>query len=185
MSSYPNALIFVFIATTFQLALCWNGTVSELTIGLTMNFWLFRSSVDGKPECAPKPFVSSTIPTTLNLSYPFPIIVYLDIFPSFTDTFTGIAFMSSGVLFLFLWGVSEPSETWLIHTVSKLHCLIHELYPTNHHLFLEHAIYETSCLLLPFPNRTICHLSILRSISLIWHLSPLSLALSSFFLCWG
>ena len=34
----------------------------------------------------------------------------------------------------------------LIHTLSKFHCLLYELYPTNHHSSQEHAIYGTSCL---------------------------------------
>ena len=34
----------------------------------------------------PKPFVSSTILSSSNLSNLFPIVVYLEIFPSFTDT---------------------------------------------------------------------------------------------------
>ena len=48
----------------------------------------------------------------------------------------------------------------------QVHCLIHELYLTNHHSFKEHAIYGTSTLLLAFLNPTTCHLSNLRSISL-------------------
>ena len=47
----------------------------------------------------------------------------------------------------------------LIHTLSKFHCLINELYPATHHSFQEHAIYGTSCLLLPFPNPITCYLS--------------------------
>ena len=62
---------------------------------------------------------------------------------------------------------------------------IHELYLTNHHSSLEHAIYRTSCLLLAFLHLTTCHLSNLWYVNLIWSLSPLSLSLSSFFLCWG
>ena len=54
--------------------------------------------------------------------------------------------------------------------LSKFHCLIHKLYPTNHHSSQELAIHETSCHFLPFQNPTICHL--------------LSLAFSSVFLCW-
>ena len=62
----------------------------------------------------------------------------------------------------------------------------HELYPTNHNSSLEHAIYGTYCLLLAFLNlKKICHLSNLRSIKLISSPSPLSLSLSSFFLCCG
>ena len=41
------------------------------------------------------------------------------------------------------------------------------------------------CLLLPFPNPTTCPFLNLRSINLIWSPSPLSLSISSFFLCLG
>ena len=40
--------------------------------------------------------------------------------------------------------MSGPPEAQLIHTLSKFHCLIHELCPTNHHSSLEHAIDRTS-----------------------------------------
>ena len=60
-----------------------------------------------------------------------------------------------------------PPEAQLIHTLSKFHCLIHELYPTNHHSSQEHATYGTSCLLLAFLNLTTCHLSNQMSINLI------------------
>ena len=60
-----------------------------------------------------------------------------------------------------------PLEARLIHTLSKFHLLIHELYPTNHHSAQEHAIYGTCCLLLAFPSPTTCHLSNLRSINSI------------------
>ena len=79
--------------------------------------------------------------------------------------------------------MSEQPEAQLIPNLSKFHCLIHELYHTNHHSSLEHAIYGTSCLLLAVLNPTARHHSTLTSISLI--LSPLLLAfhflLSSFF----
>ena len=65
-------------------------------------------------------------------------------------------------------------------TFSNFHCLIHELYPTNHHSSLGHAIDGTSCVLLAFLNPTTCYLSNLRSINLI-SLSPVSLS-PSFFL---
>ena len=41
----------------------------------------------------------------------------------------------------------------------RSHCLIHELYLTNHHSSQEHATYGTSCLLLAFLSPTTCHLS--------------------------
>ena len=67
--------------------------------------------------------------------------------------------------------MSGPPEAQLIHTLSKFHCLLHELYLTNHHSSQEHAIYGTSCLLLAFPSPTTCHLSNIRSINLILSLS--------------
>ena len=67
-----------------------------------------------------------------------------DGFGTCIDTSTCIALGRAGVLFQFLWGVSEPPEAKLIHTLFKFHCLIHELNPTNHHSSQEHAIYGTS-----------------------------------------
>ena len=77
--------------------------------------------------------------------------------------------------------MSEPPQAQLIHTLSKFHCLIHEIYPSNHHSSQEHALYGTSRLL-PFLNLTTCHLSNLRSMNLILSLSPLSCSFSSLFL---
>ena len=85
----------------------------------------------------------------------------------------------------FLGGVSGPPEAQLIHTLSKFHCLIHELYLTNHHSSQEHVTYGTSCLLPAFLSPTTCRLSNLRSINSILSLYPLSCSLSSFLLCWG
>ena len=48
-----------------------------------------------------------------------------------------IALRKSRILFLIQWGVFEPPEALPIHTLSKLHDLIHELYLTNHLSFLE------------------------------------------------
>ena len=62
---------------------------------------------------------------------------------------------------------SEPPEAQLIHTLSKFHLLLHELYPIIHHSSLEHAICGTYYLLLAFLNLTTGHLSNLRSINLI------------------
>ena len=107
---------------------------------------------------------------------------WLQIFPSITDTFTGIALRRSGILFQFIWGVLGPPEAQLIHTLSKFPRLFHELCPTNHHSSPEPGIYRTSCLLLAFLNLTTCHLSNLKSINLISSPFPLSLSLSSFFL---
>ena len=61
----------------------------------------------------------------------------------------------------------EPPEAQLIHTLSKFHCLIHELCPTSHSSSLEHATYGTSCLPLAFLILTTCHPSNPRSINLI------------------
>ena len=64
----------------------------------------------------------------------------------------GIALRRSEILFLFLWGVSGPPETQLIHTLSKFHCLLHELHPTNHHSSQEVAIYGASYHISSFPE---------------------------------
>ena len=53
-------------------------------------------------KSSPKPFASSTILTSPNLSNLFPIVVQLDISPSFTCTFKGITLRRSGMLLLFL-----------------------------------------------------------------------------------
>ena len=80
--------------------------------------------------------------------------------------------------------VSGPPEAQRIHTISKFHFLLHELYPTNHHSSQEHAVLWN---VLPpcFPEYYNCHLSNLRSINVIRSLSPLIPSLSSFFLCRG
>ena len=77
----------------------------------------------------------------------------------FINTLTGIVLKRSGRLFLFLGGVSEPPEAQLVHALSKFHCLLHELCPTNHISSLEYAIYGTSRLPLAFLNLTTYHLS--------------------------
>ena len=81
--------------------------------------------------------------------------------------------------------MSGPPEAQLNHTLSKFHCLLHELYLKNHHSSQKHAIYGTYCLLLAFLGPTTCHISNRRSINLILSLYPLSCSLSSFLLCWG
>ena len=118
------------------------------------------------PTSNPKPFVSSKVLTSPNHSSLFPIVLYLDIFPSFRDTLTCMSLRRSGILFPVLSGVSGPPAAQLIHTLSKFHCLLHKLYLTNHHSSIEHAIYGTSGLL-AFLSRTTCYLSNLRSIYLI------------------
>ena len=89
-----------------------------------------------------------------------------------------------------LWLVEESNSRPLRHESASAirhnkYAILHELFLTNHHSSLEHAIYGTSCLLLAFLSPTTCHLSNLRSINLILSLSPLSCLLSFFFLCWG
>ena len=59
------------------------------------------------------------------------------------------------------------SHRRLVGDLSKFLCLLHELYPINHHSSQEHAIYGTFCLLLAFLNLTSCPLSNIRSITLI------------------
>ena len=73
----------------------------------------------------------------------------------------------------------EPPEALPIHTLSKLHFLIHELYLTKLLSFLELLHCGTHCHpLLPL-NPTICHLLNLISTNLI--LSPFLLKLSLIF----
>ena len=64
----------------------------------------------------------------------------------------------------------EPPETLPIHTLSKLHYLIHELYLKNHLSFLELLNCGAHCHPLLSLNPTICHLANLTSTNLI--LSP-------------
>ena len=135
---------------------------------------------------SPTQFFKGSLDTVSSLHVPpytsscYRFLKFLEQFlPSLRDTFTGIALRRSGILFQFLWGVSGPPEAQLTHTLSNFHCLIHEIYLINHHSSLEHAIYGTSCLL-AFLSLTNCHVSNLRSINLIWYLSPLSFSLSSF-----
>ena len=54
-----------------------------------------------------------------------------------------------------------------------INCLLHKLYPTNHHSSQEGAIYGMSCLLIAFLNPATCHLSNPKSINLILSLSLL------------
>ena len=62
---------------------------------------------------------------------------------------------------------SNNSKSLPIHTLSKLHYLIHELYLTNHISFLELLNCGTHCLPLLSLNPKICHLLILTSTNLI------------------
>ena len=80
----------------------------------------------------------------------------------------------------------EPPETLPIHTLSKLHYLIHELYLKNHLSFLELLNCGAHCHPLLSLNPTICHLVNLTSTNLI--LSPFLKnfpSFSQFFLCRG
>ena len=108
-----------------------------------------------------------------------PIVVLLQIFPFSTAIFTDIALRKLRILFLIQWGVFEPLEALPIHTLSKLHYLIHELYLTNHLSFLELLDCETHCHPLLSLNPTICHLLNLTSIKLI--LSPFLLKIPRIF----
>jgi len=49
------------------------------------------------------------------------------IFPFSTAILTDIALRKSRILFPIQWGVLQPPEALPIHTLSKLHYLIHEL----------------------------------------------------------
>ena len=61
----------------------------------------------------------------------------------------------------------ETPEALPIHTLSKLHYLIHERYLTNHLSFLERLNCGTHCHPLLSLNPTICHLLNLTSTNLI------------------
>ena len=136
-------------------------------------------------ESSLKLSVSSTIQTSPILYSLSPTIVLLQIFPFSTAIFTDIAFRKSRILFLIQWGVFELPEALPIHTLSKLHYLIHELYLTNHLSFLELLNCGTHCHPLLSLNPTVCHLLNLTSTNLI--LSPLYLnfPIFSVFLCRG
>ena len=84
------------------------------------------------------------------------------------------AILQDFVLYRFIKEVVEGISAVL------LHCILHELYLTNHKSSLEHAICKTSCLLLAFLSPKTCHLSSLRSLKLILYLYPLSCSLSSY-----
>ena len=56
--------------------------------------------------------------------------------PFSTAIFTDIALRKLRILFLIRWGVFEPPGALPIHTLSKLHYLIHKLYLTNRLSFL-------------------------------------------------
>ena len=73
----------------------------------------------------------------------------------------------------------EPPKALPIHTLSKLHYLIHELYLTNHLSFPELLHCGTHCHPLLSLNPTICHLLNLTSTNLI--LSPFLLKLPLIF----
>ena len=123
--------------------------------------------------------VSSTIQTSLILYSLSPIFVLSQIFPFSTAMFTDIALRKSRILSLIQCGVFEPLEALPIHTLSKLHYLIHELYFTNHLSFLELLNCGTHCHPLLSLNPTICHLVNLTPTNLI--LSPFLLKLSLIF----
>ena len=106
-------------------------------------------------------------------------LVLLKIFPFSTAIFTDIALKKSRILFLIQWGVFEPPEALPIHTLSKLHHLIHELYLTNNLSFPELLNCGTHCHPLLSLNPTICHLLNLTSTNLI--LSPFLLKLPLIF----
>ena len=121
----------------------------------------------------------STIQTLLILYSLYPIVVLLQIFPFSTAICTDIALRKSRILFLIQWGVFEPPEALPIHTLSKLHYLIHELYLTNNLSFPELLNCETHCHPLLSLNPTLCHLLNLTSTNLI--LSPFLLKLPLIF----
>jgi len=75
--------------------------------------------------------------------------------------------------------VFEPPEALLIHTLSKVHYLIHKLYLTNLISFLKLLNCGTHCHQLLSLNPKICHLLNQTSLNLI--LSPFLLKLSLIF----
>ena len=88
--------------------------------------------------------------------------------PSHTSKYCAESVSSLCQIIFLLREIPLPcSNAQLTHILSKFHCLIHELYLTNHHSSQEHATYGTSCLPLAFLNLTIGHLSNPRSINLI------------------
>ena len=117
--------------------------------------------------------VSSTIQTSLIF------VVLLQIFPFSTAIFTDIALTESRILFQIQLGLFEPPEALPIHTLSKLHYLIHKLYLTNHLSFLELLNCGTHCHPLLSLNPTICHHFNLTSTNLM--LSPFLLKLPLIF----
>ena len=123
--------------------------------------------------------VSSTIETSLILYSLSPIVILLQIFPFSTAIFTEIALRKSRILFLIQRGVFEPPEALPIHTLSKLHYLIHELYLANHLSFPELLNCGTHCHPILSLNPIICHLLNLTSANLI--LYPFLLKLSLIF----
>ena len=98
------------------------------------------------------------------------INILLQIFPFSTAIFMDIALRKSRILFLVQWDVFEQPGALPIHTLSKLHYLIHEFYLTNHLSFLELLNCGNHCHPLLSLNPTICHLLNLTSTNLI--LSP-------------
>ena len=84
--------------------------------------------------------------------------------------FHGHCSQKSRISFLIQQGVFKTPEALPIHTLSKLHYIIHELYLTNHLSFLELLNCATQCHPLLSLNPTICHLLNQTSTNLI--LSP-------------
>ena len=128
-------------------------------------------------ESSLKLSVSSTIQTSLILYSLSPIVVLLQIF--FCCYFHGHCSQEITNI------IPEPQEALPIHTLTKLHFLIHELYLTNHLSFPEFLNCGTHCHPLLSLNPTICHLlnltstnlilsSFLPKLSLIFSVVPLS-----------
>ena len=80
----------------------------------------------------------------------------LHISSSPTYTSMEIALRKSERLYTIPQVVPEQPEAHPIHTLSKFHYLIHELYPSNHHSSQEVAIYGMSCHPPISPNPTTC-----------------------------
>ena len=154
--------------TTPRFFLLWNTSLMSGMLPLNLHsIFLTGSSL--------KLSVSSTIQTSLLLYSLSPIVFLLQIFPLSTAIFTDIALRQSRISFLIELGVFEPPEALPIHTLCKLHYLIHELYLTNHLSFPELLNCGTYCHPLLSLNPTICHLLNLTATNSI--LSPFLLKL--------
>ena len=133
-------------------------------------------------KSSPKPSVSSFIQNSPNLSSPSFSVVWLQIFLFSIGIVADIAYGKSRILLSIQRGVFGRPEALPNHTISKLCCLVHEIYPRNHISFQELVIYTASCPPCPFPESY--DMSFFKS-SIKNLLQSLYLLNRSFFLCRG